>query len=266
MTKPSRESRINAAFVEIADTLVEDFGVVNMLENLLQKCTQILDVDEGGIMLVDASGTLQVVASTSENADFVELMQVNAGAGPCITCFRTATAVAVTDVEKSDGDWSDFRAAALSRNFRSVHSTPMRLRGETLGTMNLFSTRIGMLSAQDAEVAQALADVATVGILHERNLREANIVTEQLQHALDSRIVIEQAKGVLSHTASIDMDDAFASLRGYARSHNLSVRVVAEGVTARTIDIVADDATLVGKKKGRGLRPDRVHREDQSSG
>ncbi|MHB1235644.1 MAG: ANTAR domain-containing protein, partial [Microbacteriaceae bacterium] len=144
----------------------------------------------------------------------------------------------VADIDESGTRWPEFRAAALQQGFHSVHATPMRLRGEIIGTMNLFGTSIGALSPEDAAVAQALADAATIGILHERLIRESGIVMEQLQRALDSRILIEQAKGVLSQTGSMDMGEAFAALRAYARNHNLSLRSVAEGVTDRSIDIL----------------------------
>lgn len=244
MSEMSRESRISAAFVKLADTLMADYDVVDLLDTLLLECTQILDTDAGGLMLVDALGNLQVIASTSEQADFVELMQLNAGAGPCIECFTTGEAVSVADIDEFGTQWPQFRAAALQKGFHSVHATPMRLRGEILGTMNLFSTQVGELNPRDVAVAQALTDVATIGILQERSIRETGIVAEQLQRALDSRILIEQAKGVLSQTASIGMDDAFAMLRRYARNSNLSLRAVAEGVANRSIDIGAIHAVI----------------------
>lgn len=237
MSDASRETRLNAAFVKLADTLITDYDVVDLLHTLLQECTELLDIDAGGLMLADASGDLQLMASTSERADFVEIMQLAAGAGPCVECFTTGAAVGVADIDEFGERWPDFRSAALQKGFHSVYATPMRLRGEVLGTMNLFGTRVGELNPRDAALAQALADVATIGILQERSIRETSVVSEQLQRALDSRILIEQAKGVLSQTGSMDMDDAFGALRTYARSHNLSLRSVAEGVTDRTIDI-----------------------------
>ena len=237
MSETSRESRVSAAFVKLADTLIADYDVVDLLDTLLLECTQILDCEAGGLLLVDAVGQLQVVASTNEEADFVEFMQVGAGSGPCIDCFTTGTAVTVADIDESGTQWPEFRTAALQKGFRSVLATPMRLRGEVLGTMNLFSTLIGPMNPRDAAIAQALTDVATIGILQERNIRETGIVAEQLQRALDSRILIEQAKGVLSETASVGMDEAFAMLRGYARNNQLSLRAVAEGVTNRSIDV-----------------------------
>ncbi len=237
MSDTSRESRISAAFVKLADTLIADYDIVDLLDTLLLECIQILDTEAGGLMLVDAFGDLQVVASTNEQADFVELMQLNAGAGPCIESFTTGTAVAVADIDEFGTQWPQFRSAALQKGFRSVLATPMRLRGDVLGTMNLFSTHVGGLSARDAAIAQALTDVATIGILQERSIRESGLVSEQLQRALDSRILIEQAKGALSQTFSIGMDEAFAMLRNHARSRNLSLHAVAEGVANRSIDI-----------------------------
>jgi GAF domain-containing protein len=246
MSEKLREGRISAAFVKLADTLIADYDVVDLLDTLLLECTQILDTEAGGLMLVNAVGQLQVVASTNEQADFVELMQVGAGAGPCIDCFTTGKAVTVADIEKSGTQWPDFRTAALQKGFRSVLATPLRLRGQILGTMNLFSKQIGAMNSRDAAVAQALTDVATIGILQERSIRETSIVSEQLQRALDSRILIEQAKGVISQTATVDIDEAFVMLRHYARSNNLSLRAVAEGIANRSIDLGPIQAVTPG--------------------
>jgi GAF domain-containing protein len=244
MRKVSRESRLNAAFVLVADTLTADYDVVDLLHTLVVECTNIVDAQAGGLMLADGTGVLQLMASTSESADLVEVMQLAAGSGPCVDCFTSGAPVSVADIDRSGAKWPEFRTAALDQGFLSVHATPMRLRGEVIGTMNLFGTKRGGLSRRDADVAQALADVATIGILHERVAAESHVVAAQLQKALDSRILIEQAKGVLSEVNSLTMEEAFDALRGYARSHHLPLRAVAEGVTSRTLDVGAAGGTL----------------------
>jgi GAF domain-containing protein len=240
MTTDTRETKLSAAFVKLADTLVDEFDVVDLLHWLVEECTDILDTQAGGLMLVDPAGQLQLVASTSEEAELVEVFQLAAGDGPCLECFRTGTAVTVGDIEAGRDRWPGFSTEALRLGFRSVHATPLRLRGQTLGTMNLFSEHVGALIGEDIAVAQALADVATIGILQERNIRSANLVSEQLQNALNSRILIEQAKGVLSATSNLSMADAFVALRSYARSHNQPLRQVADDVIARRIRIDAE--------------------------
>jgi GAF domain-containing protein len=199
-------------------------------------------VDAGGLLLADELGELQLVASTSEQVGLVEVMQLDAGIGPCVDCYRTGLAVSVSDIASDRARWPEFSAAAHSQGFLAVHATPLRLRGQTLGAMNLFSKTAGVLNAPDAAVAQALADVATIGILQERSIRETTIVTEQLQRALESRVLIEQAKGVLAAMGTTDVDEAFFAMRNYARRNNLSLRFVAEGVTSRTIDVLAQNA------------------------
>jgi GAF domain-containing protein len=246
MSRESREEQLNLAFVRVADTLTADFDIIDLLHTLLDECTIILDVQAGGLMLADGSGDLQLMASTSESADFVEMMQLYAGAGPCVDCFTSGTAVSVVDVSSAGHLWPAFRTAALERGFRSVHAFPMRLRGQVLGTMNLFGTTTGALSKRDSAVAQALADVASIGILQERNIRETAVIADQLQRALSSRILLEQAKGVLSATGSMDVEAAFTTMREYARNNNLTLRVVAEGVTARTLDLVTQSTPRKG--------------------
>lgn len=246
MARASREEKLNLAFVRVADTLTADFDIIELLHTLLNECTVILDVQAGGIMLTDGSGDLQLMAATSERADFVEMMQLNAGAGPCLDCFAEGRTISVADIDADGHEWPSFRTAALDRGFNSVHAVPMRLRGRILGTMNLFGTEIGLLTKRDAAVAQALADVASIGILQERSIRETAIIADQLQRALSSRILLEQAKGVLSATGSMDVETAFTTMREYARNNNLTLRAVAEGVTARTLDLVPSSAPVDG--------------------
>lgn len=233
----SREVRLSAAFVKLADTLIADYDMVDLLDTLVTECTALLDVNAGGLMIADARGELQLVASTSEQADFVEVNQLNAGAGPCLDCFATGVAVSVANIDETDGKWPAFRAAAAAQGFKSMHATPMRLRGQIIGTMNLFSVRAEQISDHDITVAQALADVATIGILQERSIRDSSILTEQLERALNSRILIEQAKGVMAAASSMDMDEAFSTLRNFSRNNNMSLRSVAEGLVKRTLPV-----------------------------
>jgi len=237
MGEVSREQRINAAFVAVADTLIADYDLIDLLHTLVDVCADVLDVEAAGLVLADDDGDLQLLASTSEQADLVEIMQLAAGSGPCVDCFRTGVVVDIADIAESGDQWPEFKAAALGQGFRAVHATPMRLRGQVLGAMNLFHTKPGNLNSADAGVAQALADVATIGILQERSIRETGIVAEQLQRALESRVIIEQAKGVLAALHGVGVDEAFTRLRNYARDHNLTLRSVAQGVTARTLDV-----------------------------
>ncbi|MES2169676.1 MAG: GAF and ANTAR domain-containing protein [Actinomycetota bacterium] len=239
MDEPTRETRINSAFVAVADTLTHDFDVVDLLHTLVEQCTTILDTDAGGLMLVDGNGRLQLMTSTSEAADFVEVMQLNADSGPCIDCFASGRAISVPDITESPDEWSAFRDAAVQAGFLAAHATPLKLRGQVIGTMNLFGTSRGALSERDAAVAQALSDVATIGILQERLVREGTIVAEQLHRALDTRILVEQAKGIISHTLSLTIEESFAVLRTYARNNNLTIRSVAEGVSNRTVTVEA---------------------------
>lgn len=236
MSEISRERRVADAFVTVADTLIADFDIIDLLHTLVTECVDLLDVDAGGLLLADEAGELQLVASTSEQAQFVEVIQLSAGAGPCVDSFRQGIAITVPDMEADGGAWPGFQAAALEQGFHAVFATPMRLRGQVLGAMNLFSTEVGAPTEQDALIAQALADIATIGILQERSIRETHILNEQLQRALESRVLIEQAKGVLAAVGSLDMDEAFSTLRNYARSHHMTLRDVAQQVAARTLD------------------------------
>jgi GAF domain-containing protein len=235
MVGETRERLLTEAFVTLADTLVVGYDIVDLLQTLVDTCAELLDASAAGIMLADEFGELAVVASTSEKSRLVEMMQLSSGSGPCVECFTTGTSVAVADVDDIGDRWPGFREAAIEHGFHSVHGFPLRLRGNVIGTLNLFRTPTGLLSAEDVAVAQGLTDVATIGILQERALREADVARAQLQHALDSRVVIEQAKGVIAHTRGIDMDEAFRMLRAYARNHSQNLRDVSELVVAREL-------------------------------
>lgn len=235
----SRARRVSAAFVKIADTLVADYDVVDLLHTLVDESVALLDAAAAGLLLVDPAGDLQVMASTSEESQLVEVLQLEAGVGPCVDCFRTGTVVAINDIAADGAPWPHFQAAALSQGFESVHAVPMRLRGNTIGALNLFRHETGPLSTEDAALAQAFADVATISLLQERALRESDIVNEQLQRALNSRIMIEQAKGVIANTANVTIDQAFFLLRSYARSHNQPLSQISKNVVERTITITA---------------------------
>jgi GAF domain-containing protein len=235
MTAETREDRLVETFVKLADTLVVGYDVVDLLQTLVEACADLLEASAAGLLLADENGELAVVASTSEESRLVELMQLSSGEGPCVQAYTAGEDVAIEDIASVESVWPQFYREAVEQGFTAVHAVPLRLRGTVLGTLNLFLTSPGRLSDHDRSVARGLADVATIGILHERAIRENEVAQEQLQLALDSRVVIEQAKGVIAQTAGVDMDTAFSTLRQYARSHNLNLRDVADQVVTRSL-------------------------------
>jgi GAF domain-containing protein len=233
----TREARLVDTFVTLADTLVAGYDVVDLLQTLVDACADLLEASAAGLMLAGTDGELAVVASTSERSRLVEMMQLRYGLGPCVEAFTTGSVVQVEDIRSVGEQWPEFQKEALAQGFRAVHAVPMRLRGSVIGTLNLFSVKPGLLSRLDVNAAQGLADVATIGILHERALRENELTRTQLQNALDSRVIIEQAKGVVAQTRGLDMDQAFRAIRDYARSNNLPLREVAESLVRRTLSL-----------------------------
>jgi GAF domain-containing protein len=237
MVSGTREKRLAAAFVTLADTLVAGYDVVELLQTLVDTCAELLDATAAGILLGDSSGDLEVIASTSEESRLVDVMQTTSGRGPSMQCFSTGQPVSVADIAELDEEWADFRREALAQGFRAAQVVPLRLRGRIIGTLTLLRSEPGALSADDQTVAQGLADVATIGILHERAVRESDMAQSQLQHALNSRVVIEQAKGVIAQVRSIDMAEAFQLLRTYSRAHNKSLRDVADLIVSRELTL-----------------------------
>lgn len=220
--------RLVRTFVELADTLVNDFDVVDFLSTLAQRCAELLDAAEAGIMLASPEGRLKVVASSSQRARVLELFEIQNQEGPCLESFRSGKPSVADDLEAEFDRWPMFAPEALRAGYRSVHALALRCQNQIIGALNLFGTTPGAFSADDLISAQAMADVATIGILQQRALSEARILAEQLQSALNSGVIVEQAKGVLSERAQIDVGDALSVLRRYARSNDLRLRDVAE--------------------------------------
>jgi len=227
----SSDRRVWQAFVELADTLVADFDVIEFLHTLAQHSVDLLGVSASGILLADHTGRLTLVAASTEQARLLELSELQAEEGPCVDAYRTGAAVTCPDLASAQERWPAFTAAALAAGFASVHALPMRLRGQGIGATGLYSARPGDLGDQAADLGQALADVATIGILHERTLRRHEVLSEQLHNALNSRITIEQAKGVLAERLHLTIGEAFELIRGYARDHNLKLADTAYAIT-----------------------------------
>jgi GAF domain-containing protein len=221
--------------VELADTLVDDFDVVDLLTLLADRCVQALDVAAAGLMVASAEGELRVVASSSDAMRLLELFEVQAEEGPCPECFRTGEPVVNQRLEATGHLWPRFAPRALDAGFQSVHALPMRLRHRTIGALNLFRTDAGALDEADVSIAQAFADVATIAILQHRAAAEAQAINEQLTGALNSRIDIEQAKGMIAERTGLDMDQSFNRLRRHARNHNLRLADVARAVINATL-------------------------------
>jgi GAF domain-containing protein len=230
------EVQLADVFVEMADTLVDDFDVIDFLHVLAERCVHLLGVSAAGLLLTDLQGALQVVAASSERTRLLELFQLQTDQGPCLDCFRTGQPVSVTDLP-SAGRWPRFTAAAAKVGFAAVHALPMRLRNEVIGALNLFDTNPGPLGQSTLRIGQALADVATIGLLQQRAIRRRDTLTEQLQTALNSRILIEQAKGVLAERLHLDLDDAFTLLRSGARSRNRRLSELAQAIVDGTEQI-----------------------------
>jgi GAF domain-containing protein len=230
-----REATLARTFVELADTLVADFDVVELLTLLTDRCVEVLDVGAAGLMLVAPGGELRVMASSSEAMRVLELFELQTQEGPCLDCYRTGVAVVNQDLAAAHDRWPLFAPEALSAGFHSVQALPMRLRGAVVGALNLFHTNAREMRAEDVAAAQALADVATIAVLQHRAVIEAQVVNEQLHHALNSRVVIEQAKGMVAERGGLDMEEAFSALRAHARNGNLRLVDVANAVIDGTL-------------------------------
>jgi GAF domain-containing protein len=234
-----RETMLARALVELADTLVADFDVVELLAMLTDRCVDVLDVGAAGIMLTDVDGELRVMASSSDAMRVLELLEVQSQEGPCLDCHRTGHPVVVADLAAAQARWPRFAPEALAAGFRSVHALPMRLRGSVIGALNLFNVDAGEMRRADLDAAQALADVATIAILQHRASARSQQLNEQLSQALNTRVVIEQAKGMVAEREGLDMAQAFALLRTHARRNNLRLSDLARGIIDGSVSATA---------------------------
>ena len=205
--------RLADVFVEMADTLVDEFDVVEFLQLLATRTSELTMAQAAGLLLADRQGQLQFMAASDEQVEVLEVFQVQAHEGPCQDCFRTGTPQVNTDLSKATPRWPRFAPRAVTIGYRSVHAFPLRLRREVIGALGLFGPEPRRMEPSDMQVVQALADVATIGLLHARAIRRGEELTEQLQGALNSRVVIEQAKGVIAQIHRTSVDEAFTLLR-----------------------------------------------------
>jgi len=232
----SRQEMLLHTLVELADTLVEDFDVVDLLTNLTDRCVDAFDIRAAGIMLAAPMGAdLRVIASSSDTMRDLELLELQAGEGPCLDAYRSGETVLASDLHRETHRWPRFVPAALAAGFTSVNAIPMRHRGVTIGGLNLFGADSGSMTDPELAAARAFADVATIAILQHRATVDAKVLNDQLTLALNTRITLEQAKGMLAERAGIDIDTAFTRLRQHARDHNMRLVDVAQAVLDGTM-------------------------------
>ena len=232
----TREVDLVKSLVDLADTLVADYDVIDLLTGLADRCVQLLGASAAGVMLASPNGDLRLVASSSEAMRVVELFELQAKEGPCLDAFRTGERVGHENLSAGVGPWPRFATVALEAGFQSAFALPMRLRDAAIGALNVFSAEQTPMDEADVLIARAFADLATISVLQERAVTDTQLLNEQLTHALTSRIVIEQAKGVVFERAGIDMAEAFTRLRAYARNQNLRLTDVARAAIDGTLD------------------------------
>jgi GAF domain-containing protein len=230
------QRRLAQVFVELADTLVESFDAVEFLQVLADRCLELLRADAAGLLLADREGAPRWVAVAPEDGPLLDLVELDEQEGPCLECFTTGRALPDVDLDDAHDRWPSFAPAAVQAGFARSSAVPLRLRGQVLGALILFTEQTRPWDDEDVAVAQALADVATIGLLQERALREQTVLSEQLQSALDSRVLIEQAKGMLAARAGITVAEAFSRMRAHARGTGSTLTAVATAVVNGSID------------------------------
>jgi transcriptional regulator with GAF, ATPase, and Fis domain len=244
-----REREVIAAFVGIATSLTEGYDVVDLYSRLTSDCVQLLDIASAGLLLADARGVLHLMAASSDRTRDVETFQLQRHEGPCLDCFRDGVPVLVQDLSAEEKRWPQFVPAALGAGIASVHALPMRLHDAVLGTLGLFGAQPGLLNEDDLHLGQALAATASLALVAERNSADKDVLNAQLNTALHSRVVLEQAKGLLAQSGDLDMEQAFAVLRRYARDHNEKVSHIA----AQTVERVLAPSVIFDHARRKGI-------------
>jgi transcriptional regulator with GAF, ATPase, and Fis domain len=225
------------ALITVADTLVDDYDLPAFLHELAEAAARLFGAEAAGLLMRDAAGGIEVLAASTADVRGIELFQLQADEGPCLDAISTAAAVHVPDIATEVDRWPRWSRVALGYGVHSVYATPMRLRNETLGALNLFASNTDALAETDLRAVQALADVATIGLLQERGLHRRDLLNEQLQGALDSRVVLEQAKGVIVGRSDLTPDLAFAVLRDHSRRTNTKIAQCARAVIDGQLDV-----------------------------
>lgn len=236
MMSIEREQRLAQTFVALSDTLVDDFDVLDFLTLLAERAAELLDVTAAGVILSDQRGGWHPTAASSENAQLLELFAIQTHEGPCQDCIRTSAPVASSDLAAEDTRWPTFTEAAMARGFRAATAVPMRLRREVIGVLTLLNTEATAVDEASTQLGQALSDVATIGLLHQRSVHRSELLSEQLQATLHHRVVLEQSKGVLAEHGQLTMQQAFELLRGYARANGLNFSDLARSIADGTIN------------------------------
>ena len=232
----TREHEVVRSLVALADTLVADYDVIDLLTGLTDRCVAVLGASAAGVMLASAEGDLRLVASSSDAMRVVELFELQAREGPCLDAFHTGERVSHERLTAGAGRWPRFATVAVDAGFQSVFALPMRLRDVTIGALNLFNVEDTPMHEDDVVVARAFADLATISVLQQRAVADSQRLNEQLTTALTSRVLIEQAKGVVFERAGVDMSEAFSRLRSYARNHNMRLTDVAQAAIDGALD------------------------------
>lgn len=223
--------RLARVFVEIADTLVDEFDLIEFFQALTTHTADLLDASPVGLLIADQRGRLEFMAASDENVKLLELFQAQEQEGPCLDAYRTGTPVVNADLRDATARWPAFAPRAVAAGFRSVHAFPLRLRADKIGALNVFSSKVGgRLDDTDVQIVQALADVAAIGLLQQRAITRSELLTEQLQGALNSRVIIEQAKGAVAQARGVSVDEAFELIRAYSRNHSRRLVDIAQAI------------------------------------
>ena len=252
----SRDEWLARTFVELADTLVADFDLIEFLSMLADRCVELLGTAEVGLVLVGLRG-LQVMASSTERMRVTELLEVQFEEGPCFECSRIGLPVVNQPLASADARWPRFAQMARESGFQMVHAVPLRLRNEVIGAMNVFDTSLHEMTVTESNLLRAFADAATIGILQERTVKQHSDLSVQLQGALNSRIAVEQAKGIVAERLKVDMDTAFGMIRHHARSHGMLLSVVADDLVRGSLG--AADLALPTQGGSAGRTKDVSH-------
>ncbi len=233
------QERLLEVFVTLADTMVAEFDVIDFMHTLTETCVELIGADAAGLMLADQRGSLQVITATSDKSRDLESLELQYNEGPCLDCYRLGHAITNVDPHEAERRWPRFIHVARTAGFTSVHALPLRLRENVIGSLNLYLADPGELSPSDVALGQGLADMATIGLLQERAVKEQTLLAEQLQGALNSRIVIEQAKGALAERLGVEPEQAFAVMRRYARGTGRPLLAVATQALDGTLTLRA---------------------------
>ena len=231
---PDRFDHLGRALGAVLDPSLD---VLDAMDRVIDACVRFTSATEAGVVLADADGSLNVIASSSERTSDAEEAQLGTDEGPCLDCYRSGTTIDVPDVSTHEAEWPTFARTMRERGLVGTFAEPIRLRAATIGSLCVFADHGRGHDDRDVVLLQLLADAASAALARQRGTGPLRTLDEQVEDAIEARVTVEQAKGALAHRRGVRIDEAFQLIRRAGQGAGRGIREVAEDIVRRGADL-----------------------------